>query len=198
MDVNQKIREQPEEVLRLIRWWLTRDPAIKRRCMFAGGVSDVAQETYLSLLRYPPRSDKKTFTLSTVTCKQASWTLHRMLERPRLPIEDSPDVPDCEDDSEVDLFRRLHRRELQDRVKSLLQTMQYRWMRIIEMRYGLGDGHCYTLAQTARVFRVTRERIRQIEGDARDKLRFRCAAIKRFSGLQSEGCSDPRFCRWLP
>ena len=198
MDVNEKIREQPEEVLRLIRWWLTRNPAIKRRCMSAGGVSDVTQETYLSLLKYPPRSDKKTFTLSTVTCKQASWTLHRMLDGPRLPIEDSPDVPDCEDDSEVDLFRRLHRRELQGRVKSLLQTIQYRWMRIIEMRYGLGDGHCYTLAHTARVFRVTRERIRQIETAAMCKMRSRCTSLERFSELQSEGCSDPRFCRWLP
>jgi len=39
------------------------------------------------------------------------------------------------------------------------------------MRYGLGDGRNYTLRQIAQVFRISRERVRQIEGEALKKLK---------------------------
>jgi RNA polymerase primary sigma factor len=38
------------------------------------------------------------------------------------------------------------------------------------LRYGLGDGYSYTLEETGRIFKVTRERIRQIESKALKKL----------------------------
>ncbi len=45
----------------------------------------------------------------------------------------------------------------------LLNTLTYKQREIIKMRYGLGDGYSYTLEECGRVFKVTRERIRQLE-----------------------------------
>ncbi len=52
-----------------------------------------------------------------------------------------------------------------------MDTLSYRERGILEMRYGLGDGHSYTLAQAGQVFHLTRERIRQIQAKALRKLR---------------------------
>lgn len=48
-------------------------------------------------------------------------------------------------------------------IDAVLATLSYRERGILEMRYGLGDGHAYTLAEAGHVFRLTRERIRQIQ-----------------------------------
>ncbi len=59
---------------------------------------------------------------------------------------------------------------LQGRIRKLLQSLSWREREILKMRYGLGDGYNYTLEETAFVFRVTRERIRQIEKRALEKM----------------------------
>ena len=59
---------------------------------------------------------------------------------------------------------------LKDRIESLLKTLTYREREIIRLRYGLGDGYTYTLEEVGRIFRVTRERVRQIEAKAVKKL----------------------------
>ena len=50
------------------------------------------------------------------------------------------------------------------------------------MRYGLGDGYTYTLEEVGRIFRVTRERVRQIEAKAVRKLQnpVRSSALEGF------------------
>ena len=59
---------------------------------------------------------------------------------------------------------------LKDRLESLLKTLTYREREIIRLRYGLTDGYTYTLEEVGRIFRVTRERVRQIEAKAVKKL----------------------------
>jgi RNA polymerase primary sigma factor len=59
---------------------------------------------------------------------------------------------------------------LQDRIVSVLKTLSYREREIIKLRYGLGDGYSYTLEEVGHIFKVTRERIRQIEAKAVRKL----------------------------
>jgi RNA polymerase primary sigma factor len=59
---------------------------------------------------------------------------------------------------------------LKDRIESLLKTLTYREREIIRLRYGLTDGYTYTLEEVGRIFRVTRERVRQIEAKAVKKL----------------------------
>jgi len=59
---------------------------------------------------------------------------------------------------------------LRGRIDKVLKTLSYREREIIKLRYGLGDGYSYTLEEVGHIFRVTRERIRQIEAKAVRKL----------------------------
>ncbi|MEZ6072531.1 MAG: sigma-70 family RNA polymerase sigma factor [Pirellulales bacterium] len=59
---------------------------------------------------------------------------------------------------------------LRGRIHKVLKTLSYREREIIKLRYGLGDGYSYTLEEVGRIFKVTRERIRQIEAKAVRKL----------------------------
>jgi len=60
---------------------------------------------------------------------------------------------------------------LQDQLKEVLGTLTDRERRIIQLRFGLYDGSPRTLEEVGREFKVTRERIRQIEFKAINKLR---------------------------
>jgi len=59
---------------------------------------------------------------------------------------------------------------LRGRIGKVLKTLSYREREIIKLRYGLGDGYSYTLEEVGHIFKVTRERIRQIEAKAVRKL----------------------------
>ncbi|SEG59782.1 RNA polymerase primary sigma factor [Thermomonospora echinospora] len=60
---------------------------------------------------------------------------------------------------------------LQDQLEDILCTLSEREQRIIQLRFGLTDGHPRTLEEVGREFGVTRERIRQIESKTLAKLR---------------------------
>jgi RNA polymerase primary sigma factor len=60
---------------------------------------------------------------------------------------------------------------LQDQLEDILATLSDREQRIIQLRFGLTDGHPRTLEEVGREFGVTRERIRQIESKTLAKLR---------------------------
>ena len=59
---------------------------------------------------------------------------------------------------------------LRVQIAKVLKTLSYREREIIKLRYGLGDGYSYTLEEVGHIFKVTRERIRQIEAKAVRKL----------------------------
>ena len=59
---------------------------------------------------------------------------------------------------------------LRSKIEALLKTLTYREREIIRLRYGLGDGYTSTLEEVGRIFKVTRERVRQIEAKAVRKL----------------------------
>ncbi|MFC3995535.1 RNA polymerase sigma factor RpoD [Nocardiopsis sediminis] len=60
---------------------------------------------------------------------------------------------------------------LQDQLVAMLGDLSAREQRIIQLRFGLADGHPHTLEEVGREFGVTRERIRQIESKSLAKLR---------------------------
>jgi RNA polymerase primary sigma factor len=60
---------------------------------------------------------------------------------------------------------------LQDQLEQVLDNLSVREQRIIQLRFGLTDGHPRTLEEVGREFGVTRERIRQIESKTLAKLR---------------------------
>ncbi len=59
---------------------------------------------------------------------------------------------------------------LKGRIEQVLKTLTYREREIIKLRYGIGDGYTYTLEEVGRIFKVTRERVRQVEAKAIRKL----------------------------
>lgn len=60
---------------------------------------------------------------------------------------------------------------LRDYVKNIVSQLSPREQRILEMRFGLTDGVAHTLEEVGQEFEVTRERIRQIESKALEKIR---------------------------
>ena len=60
---------------------------------------------------------------------------------------------------------------LREKLEQLLDTLTPRQARILRLRFGLADGHAYTLEEVGQKFGVTRERIRQIEAQALGRLR---------------------------
>ena len=77
---------------------------------------------------------------------------------------------------------------LRDKLDSLLKTLTYREREIIRLRYGLTDGYTYTLEEVGRIFRVTRERVRQIEAKAVKKLQHpvRAKQLENFLGTVAD------------
>ena len=63
------------------------------------------------------------------------------------------------------------RRILSDQVKEILDDLTPKERKILEMRHGLTDGIVHTLEEVGKEFGVTRERIRQIEAKAHEKIR---------------------------
>jgi RNA polymerase primary sigma factor len=63
------------------------------------------------------------------------------------------------------------RRILADQVRQILNDLSEKERKILEMRHGLNDGITHTLEEVGKEFGVTRERIRQIEAKAHEKIR---------------------------
>ncbi len=60
---------------------------------------------------------------------------------------------------------------LREDIERVLMSLSQREARVLELRYGLADGHAYTLKEVGEKFGLTRERIRQIENEALARLR---------------------------
>ena len=88
-------------------------------------------------------------------------------------------VPDYRERSPA---TRIDQGLLRTRIDELLDGLSWREREIIKLRYGLGDGHAYTLDEVGKIFAVTRERIRQIEGRAMRKLQ-QPDAVGRLTGF---------------
>lgn len=92
------------------------------------------------------------------------------LDRPVGESEDSYFGDFIEDDSVESPVSAATQEMLKDKIEQVLKTLTYREREIIKLRYGLGDGYTYTLEEVGRIFKVTRERVRQIEAKAVRKL----------------------------
>jgi len=116
------------------------------------------------------------------TARRAETTVdeaRRVLAMSRFPISLDRPVGNSEDSHFGDLLpdgeaenpaTGASQEMLRNRVNRVLKTLSYREREIIKLRYGLGDGYSYTLEEVGHIFKVTRERIRQIEAKAVRKL----------------------------
>lgn len=104
------------------------------------------------------------------------------LDRPVGESEDSYFSDFIEDDAAESPVHAATQEMLKDKIDQVLKTLTYREREIIKLRYGLGDGYTYTLEEVGRIFKVTRERVRQIEAKAVRKLQHpvRCRQLEGF------------------
>ncbi len=100
------------------------------------------------------------------------------LDRPVGESEDSYFGDFIEDDSVESPISTAGGEMLKDRVEEVLKTLTYREREIIKLRYGIGDGYTYTLEEVGKIFKVTRERVRQVEAKAIRKLQHPVRARK--------------------
>ena len=87
---------------------------------------------------------------------------------------------------------------LSQRIEHVLKTLTYREREILKLRYGIGDGYTYTLEEVGRIFKVTRERVRQVEAKALRKLQHPVRARKLQGFVSDEEYRERRTSRELP
>ncbi len=109
------------------------------------------------------------------------------LDRPVGESEDSYFGDFIEDEAAESPISAATQEMLKDKIDSVLKTLTYREREIIKLRYGLGDGYTYTLEEVGRIFKVTRERVRQIEAKAVRKLQHPVRSRQLEGFLESTG-----------
>ena len=100
------------------------------------------------------------------------------LDRPIGESEDSYFGDFIEDDAIDSPVASATQEMLKERIDAVLKTLSYREREIIKLRYGIGDGYTYTLEEVGRIFKVTRERVRQVEAKAIRKMQHPVRARK--------------------
>ena len=112
-----------------------------------------------------------------VTPDKVEW----MLQVSWLPLSLESPINEDEEDSELGQFvedqltptpvESTYSKLLREKIEEVLDTLPPREARILRLRFGLENGHNYTLEEVGAKFGLTRERIRQIESKALRRLR---------------------------
>ena len=112
-----------------------------------------------------------------VPTEKVEW----MLKVSWLPLSLESPINDDEEDSELGMFvedqqtptpiQSAYDKMLREKIEAVLETLPPREARILRLRFGLENGHTYTLEEVGQKFGLTRERIRQIESKALRRLR---------------------------
>ena len=97
-----------------------------------------------------------------------------------------------EDHRDGNPLLEINQQALKEHLAEAMEDLNYREREILRLRFGLADGYSYTLEEVGRIFSVTRERVRQIESKAVQKLQqpFRCKTLSSFIDLPNP-VSDP-------
>ncbi len=113
------------------------------------------------------------------------------LDRPIGESEDSYFGDFIEDESVESPVQSATQEMLRERIDEVLKTLTYREREIIKLRYGIGDGYTYTLEEVGRIFKVTRERVRQVEAKAIRKLQHPVRSRRLESFLEGKPALPP-------
>ena len=112
--------------------------------------SGIAESKIKELIGLMP----EVFSLDIPTGEGEEGSLHNLLEDIQAPQP----------------FEALVRRELEHTIQTLLSTLNERQQTILRLHFGMEDGICYSLEEIGRKLQISKERVRQIERQAMDKL----------------------------
>ena len=102
------------------------------------------------------------------------WRMSRQpvsLDQPLGESDDGAVGEFVSDQRQEDPLQTVNQQALKSVIGRALDGLSYREREIIRLRFGLADGYSYTLEEVGSLFDVTRERVRQIEAKAVEKLR---------------------------
>lgn len=74
-------------------------------------------------------------------------------------------------------YEELVRQELERTMEELLSTLTDRQQQILRLHFGMEDGHCYALEDIGKMLGISKERVRQVERQAMDKLQKNGASL---------------------
>jgi RNA polymerase primary sigma factor len=150
-----------------------------------GRVREIHQDLVQEKARLPQTEETAEAAGLSIDETTLALRLNRQLQSLDQPVgagEDAYVGDFVQDYREDDPVEGLYRESLRTRIADALQALTYREREVIRLRYGLADGHAYTLADIGRIFSVSRERVRQIETGALKKLQQPMRA-KKLRGL---------------
>jgi len=166
-------------------WWIRQ--SITRAIANYGGVIRLPVhiiESNKELRRASARAARRLSRAPTVDeiagqMQVRSEKVQQLLQMPRHPVsletpigaEDSYLADFIQDEKVESPANEAAQNELLDRIDEVLSGLSEREAQVIRLRFGIEDGYAHTLDQIGRTFGVSRERIRQIEERALNKLR---------------------------
>jgi len=172
------VYERADEIIAIAKWRITRAQFMKRKVIAAvGSVTEFAHEVWMAMARNISEKPVRC-SLTTATVNQCRWSLSRLFDKKSVPTEPISDTLTYE----VPMDEIASRAELKKAVRQELLSMDARTGGIVAMRYGMIAGvKPLTLEEAGCVWKITRERVRQIELVAVKKLQHYTRA-ERFIG----------------
>ncbi len=155
---------------------LGRDPRSEELALDSGFMELVDVDEIKQLLKHeepmPPNLRRKWNRATTKVEKTLRSAEEPMSLESPVGMGDNSQLGDfIEDDDALAPMDAAAREMLRDQVRNALAALSDREREVLELRYGLIDGKDHTLEEVGQYFKVTRERIRQIEAKALRKLR---------------------------